>query len=349
MCVIMMFEDEYPKKEMLDSAEAFNKDGGGFSWIDSAKGTVRWEKGMHVTSKFIMETIDRENIQLPIIIHFRIATHGGVNNELCHPFAISAENNEDLEATGQDVNGVLFHNGVWSDWNSVAMKVLLNDKETKLPSGNFSDSRMMAWLIRHLGNNYLQLIDEKVALMTPDGIVRYGKGWSMEGKVDCSNTHWKWRNNNKGWSATNSIGGYSQGTTINDYLSKEDKQDFRGCVPALAKAKGSKDTVTTVNATVNSVKRNARESRSEQEGEEVSLVETGVLNGNTFSGTSEEYEEMFENLGQDANPMNYRYQDYMDKCMKNGRIPKDSDIECGTGFVGEDGTWHEFDDEEEYY
>ena len=52
---------------------------------------------------------------------------------------------------------------------------LLNDKQTTLPDGNFSDSRMMAWLIRHLGNNYLQLIDEKVALMTPNGIIRYGR------------------------------------------------------------------------------------------------------------------------------------------------------------------------------
>jgi hypothetical protein len=332
----MMFEDEYPKKDMLDSAEALNKDGGGFSWIDSAKGTVRWEKGMHVTSQFIMDTIERENVQLPIIIHFRIATHGGVNNELCHPFAVSAENNEDLEPTGQDTEGVLFHNGVWSDWNSVAMKVLLNDKETKLPSGNFSDSRMMAWLIRHLGNNYLQLIDEKVALMTPNGIIRYGKGWSMEGKVDCSNTHWKWRGQNNKWSSTNSKGS-SQSTTINDYLSsKEDAQDFQGCVPTHAKGKGTRSlTVTSVDATVNSAKRNARRNKSVEEGEEVSLI--GGFNGNTFSGTREEYDALF-------NSTNYRYQDYLDKCMRDGKIPKDEDVECGTGFVAEDGTWHEFED-----
>ena len=81
MCVIMLFEDEYPKEEMLKSASALNKDGGGIAWIEEQNGNklVRWRKGMDMTSEKVMKLIKEENIQLPIVIHYRIATHGKID------------------------------------------------------------------------------------------------------------------------------------------------------------------------------------------------------------------------------------------------------------------------------
>ena len=81
MCVIAKYTEAYPTKTMLESMEAMNKDGGGMAWIEGDH--VRWEKGMHVNTKFIMDKIESEKIQLPIIIHFRIATHGSVDTPLC--------------------------------------------------------------------------------------------------------------------------------------------------------------------------------------------------------------------------------------------------------------------------
>jgi hypothetical protein len=313
----MMFEDDYPKKDMLDSAESMNKDGGGFAWIDQAKSIVRWEKGMHVTSKFIMETIERENIQLPIVVHFRIATHGGVNNELCHPFAISAENSEDLDSAGYDTEGVLFHNGIWSDWNSVAMKVLLNDKETKLPDGGFSDSRIMAWLIRHLGTNYLALIDEKVSVLTPQGIKRFGKGWSTEEKAQCSNTHWK--HSPRSWGSNNTHGTtvVSSGNNVTTYLrGGGGRQDFRGCVQTQI-------TDTSQNDKSSETKRK----QTEKEGEEITLTKDTLDDTNTFAGSPEDYEAIYN--------AKYSYEDFLAKNKGFGN-------EGGTGFIGDDGQWHEW-------
>lgn len=317
MCVIMMFEDDYPKKEMLDSAEAMNKDGGGFAWIDKSKGTVRWEKGMHVTAQFIMESIERENIQLPIIVHFRIATHGGVNNELCHPFALSAESGEDLDASGSDMNGVLFHNGIWSDWNSVAMKVLLNNKETRLPEGGFSDSRIMAWLCRHLGTNYLSLIDEKVSVMTPQGIKRFGKGWSTEEKVDCSNLNWKHSRGNLGWGLNAGKSKKDSSPNITMFLGKEDEQDFRENVLPLKGRTYRNDKES-----------NSRENGSVKEGEETALV---------FQGDREDYESIFRDTVEDDT---YTYADHLAEL--SGK-PLSSDV--GTGCFDSKGQWHDFDEE----
>jgi len=199
MCVIMQFTDNYPTKEILASAEATNSHGGGMAWIDNTKGVVRWEKGMHVKAQFIMDKIEQENIQLPVVVHFRIATHGAVDSPLCHPFALT-EGNDDLSESGCDSEGVLFHNGVWSDYSDYAMKVAMT-KGVKIPDGDFSDSRIMAWLVRHLGQNYLGFIDEKVLVLRPEGILRFGE-WSKvmmdvdkkvnkdkEVEVECSNDY----------------------------------------------------------------------------------------------------------------------------------------------------------------
>ena len=183
----MKFTDNYPTEEMLKSAEAMNSDGGGVAWIEGKE--VVWEKGLHVKTKYIMDLIKDCKIQLPMIIHFRITTHGGTNDELCHPFAISKENfNKDIETSGRDTKGVLFHNGIWSNYDDVALDVLKTNPDAHLPdSGNLSDSRVMAWLVQYFGMNYLSMIDEKVTVLTPEGIRTFGKGWTKVQGNECSN------------------------------------------------------------------------------------------------------------------------------------------------------------------
>ena len=145
---------------------------------------------MHITSGYIMDLIEKEKMQLPIIIHFRIATHGKVDTPLCHPFAIS-EGVDDLSAKGEDEQGVLFHNGIWHNYDEMAMKVATSNKDIHIPDGDLSDSRIMAWLVKYLGMNYLSMIKEKSIVLTPKGIFQYGDGWcdvKVDDKiVECSN------------------------------------------------------------------------------------------------------------------------------------------------------------------
>jgi hypothetical protein len=187
MCVIMCFEDQFPTMDMLQNAEDINPHGGGMSWINK-DGDVQWMKGRHMTPKIVMKMIKEGKIQLPIIIHYRIATHGAVNDMLCHPFPLGkkAVNQEQ----GITKEGVMFHNGVWTDYNEYAIKLCMN-RNINIPDGDMSDSSIMAWIASHVGHNFLHFTEEKVITMTPKGITRYGEGWVEVNKVTCSNDYFE--------------------------------------------------------------------------------------------------------------------------------------------------------------
>ena len=321
MCVIMAFEDKYPTKEILESAETTNKDGGGIAWI--ADGKVKWEKGLHVKSQYIQDLIDKEKIQLPIIIHFRIATHGGVNDSLCHPFAISAQNTEDLELTGDDKEGVMFHNGIWSKWDDVAMQVLIKHNDIKMPDGGLSDSRVMAWCIRFFGINYLSLIDEKVLVLTPKGVQRFGKGWGTVDSVTCSNTHFEKPKSN-GYTYMNGSG-YStmydsntDRTTITK--NEESSKDFRGSAKLKDKKSGTK-------------KGKGKKGKSQRNMESLREGETIAI------GSQEEYEEEYKMLLESQIAQKKADLARLVGSMNTTDYEENSE-ELGTGFFDEVGKWH---------
>jgi hypothetical protein len=74
---------------------------------------------------------------VPHVLHFRLATHGGVKPELTHPFVVHEES--PLVQAGVSERPVLAHNGVWS-------LHALKQKEVRL-EGPVSDTRVLAaWL-----------------------------------------------------------------------------------------------------------------------------------------------------------------------------------------------------------
>jgi hypothetical protein len=182
MCVIILCDKDsgFPALATLESAEQMNSHGGGIAWIENGK--VRYKKG--IKAKEIFEITKK--IQLPAIIHFRIASIGSVKNELCHPFEI---NEEASTALSGSCDGVLFHNGTWSDWNEICMRAVVS-KGIKFPAGDWSDSRAMAWLADKFGVNFLSLIDtsNKIAVLTPEGITKFGRYVEVEKNL-CSNDY----------------------------------------------------------------------------------------------------------------------------------------------------------------
>ena len=323
MCVIMAFEDKYPTKEILESAETTNKDGGGIAWIDDGK--VKWEKGLHVKSQYIQDLIAKEKIQLPIIIHFRIATHGGVNDSLCHPFAISSQNTEDLELAGDDKEGVMFHNGILSKWEDVAMQVLIKHNDVKMPDGGLSDSRIMAWCIRFFGINYLSLIDEKVLVLTPKGVQRFGKGWGTVDKVTCSNTHFD-KPKHTGYTYMNGSGYTSVYDLDSDRTSytksEESKKDFQGSV-VLKEKDGTKKKG----------KGKGKKGKSKRNMESLKEGETIAI------GSQEEYEEEYKMLLEAQIVKKQSELARLQKSMKTSELD-DTSEDLGTGWFDEVGQWH---------
>jgi len=180
MCVIICCEKDYPDKKTLKEAEQWNENGGGMAWIE--KGKVRYRKG--IKGKEMLDIIEKRKVQLPFIVHFRIATVGKVCNELCHPFPI--EDEAPLKTHGI-TDAVLFHNGQWSDWRDWLLKTAIR-KKIKMPRDIWSDSRGLAFLAYHYGIDVLNTIStNKIAVLTKDGIQKFGDRWCTIGKVSCSN------------------------------------------------------------------------------------------------------------------------------------------------------------------
>lgn len=205
MCVIMLAQKVRPTEEMIQKAWDANDDGAGIAWrqLDS-KGNpeVHFEKGL-------ME-IDRvkelcAKLPLPYVVHFRVASVGGVKPTLTHPFPISKD--ASLLLAGRTKGGVLFHNGHWADWNSKALEAAIHSNN-QIPIGDWSDTRAMAWMISIYGPGFMEFLPtQRGVYFTPKRLDLFvGPGWTKINEVWCSNDIFWIRNR----SVTTSYGGYGR-------------------------------------------------------------------------------------------------------------------------------------------
>lgn len=191
MCVIISGTKKKPSLIELRAAEDQNSDGGGMAWI-TRKG-VEYRKGLSA------DQIHAELEALPHstrwVVHFRFATVGDPSDGLCHPFEISRDTN--LNTSGR-VNRTLFHNGTVSDWRDRLHDITIDPKfKTSIPSGEWSDSRGVAWLLAlNESIRPLNFIEGKYIVLDRHGLKRFpsnGAGWSDEGGIMYSNTYWRRR------------------------------------------------------------------------------------------------------------------------------------------------------------
>ena len=193
MCVIICIEDgKYPSKSTLEDAESMNSHGGSIAWLDR-NGRKNYQKG--IKAKAIMKIINKQLKPKGIetaIIHFRIASIGTVNKALCHPFEIT--NRVELNLTGKSMSAdLLFHNGTWSEYAEEMLGYMgEQQKPVTIPYGEFSDSRVMAYLAKRMGvKKMAKLVTgwNKIAVLTSTGIKRYGTGWVDFKGNKCSNDY----------------------------------------------------------------------------------------------------------------------------------------------------------------
>lgn len=197
MCVILVCSQGIaPNQDVLEACAERNDHGAGIAWRDGD--VVRWEKGVNMKVPDVQAIMKR--IKFPYIIHFRISSVGMICNELCHPFPIGGL---DTRREGQSRHGVVFHNGTWHLWKS-DLKDWCRTTGHRIPDGRLSDSRAMAILAGTYGPNWLTLMDEKIAFLTPTQceIVGTTVQWSRrdsqgrvclgnEAGIWFSNDHWE--------------------------------------------------------------------------------------------------------------------------------------------------------------
>lgn len=179
MCVILVCEKQKPNFKTIKACYNSNKDGMGIAFL--RKGQVHWAKGIEKP-----EDINNlvELVKPPFVLHFRISTVGGNSKLLTHPFPIM--NSAKLALWGRTKSGVLFHNGHWSDWEERLFDIVM--RGYKLPKGEWSDSRAIAWLTAKFGEQMLSLIPaQKIAILSPSGVKTYGVGWIKKDGILYSN------------------------------------------------------------------------------------------------------------------------------------------------------------------
>lgn len=128
MCVIMVKPKgkEMVSKEIRRQMWDRNKDGAGFMYLNKDKKVII-SKGFMTFDDFekgLSSVKDVKNIKdTPMVLHFRITTHGGTSPENTHPFPISSVESH-LQALDVSCNLAMAHNGVI---NSVETSATLSD------------------------------------------------------------------------------------------------------------------------------------------------------------------------------------------------------------------------------
>jgi len=175
MCVIVICNEVKPKRDILEDCGYCNPDGAGIAWIVGKK--VHYLKGLD-TNELISYT---KHLDLPYVVHFRIATAGGVTKNLCHPFPIRKKQDTKLFGKAKEV---LFHNG-----------------HVHLPTRNsWSDSKELALKVAQDGKEILkEFFGQRFVLMNHKRFLKYGNFTKRYG-LEFSNMRWDYSYKASNWS-----------------------------------------------------------------------------------------------------------------------------------------------------
>jgi hypothetical protein len=165
-----------PSRAILEACHAVNPHGAGIAWRQ--RGKVRWMKNLEPDDLEILLA------ELPgeIVIHFRWASVGGVDADLCHPFPVSSKAGIDLHG---EAAAVLFHNGTWTGYDE-ALRRLRQDHGKRLPTGPMSDTRAAALCVHVHGRRILSKLPGRWVWMGAKQTHLYGD-WDEFERMRASN------------------------------------------------------------------------------------------------------------------------------------------------------------------
>jgi hypothetical protein len=160
--------------------QCFNKnpDGAGYMVLDPDTKLVKIHKGFFKFKKF-KRAISQLDPMAEAVYHFRISTHGAVNADNCHPFALRPEPTSTLDLAPVAV----CHNGQISGFGDD--KTVSDTQEfvrTVLPM--IQDVNLMIKLLDSIGGSKFCLMDKEGA------VLKVGTFHEVDGAY-YSNLHWK--------------------------------------------------------------------------------------------------------------------------------------------------------------
>ena len=179
-----------PKKTNLPSLEILkqcwdsNPDGAGFALRTEREYSIEIHKGYMTWKQFVTayEKYHLADFTGDLLLHFRIATHGGISPGLTHPFSLTKDVKL-LKHTNVRTNYALIHNGMLPIESESDISDTMEFCRRLAPL--YQNSPAALELIQGMAGN------NKIAVMTRDKVHLFGE-WECIDGVYFSNTLWDW-------------------------------------------------------------------------------------------------------------------------------------------------------------
>ena len=185
MCVISIIENEnmIPTKKTMKDMEKTNPHGNGFGVWDNNKQAIYIKKGIELKElmRLTKEHKDKGNLQQ--IQHYRIKSHGTINDFNTQGFQIKNGSSNDLEYYTN--NDILWHNGTLSMdiLNDMAIQIMTNHKDAIYPTNkdnsDISDTFLLSWILSYVDYSILNMFTDSNRFCIMNGkngkITKYGK------------------------------------------------------------------------------------------------------------------------------------------------------------------------------
>lgn len=181
MCVISIIENEnmIPTKKTSKLMWNNNPHGAGFGKFDKKEKCIYIKKGINLKEINKLTQIGKNEGNLNMVQHYRIASVGSHDNkDLTHGFEIKNGSSNQLEYYTN--NDVLWHNGTldMDILNNMALDIMIKNKYAIYPSGELSDSRLLAFILNYVDYSILNMFTDQNRFCIMNGktgkITKYG-------------------------------------------------------------------------------------------------------------------------------------------------------------------------------
>ena len=231
MCVISIInnKNEFPTKDTMELMYKSNSHYSSICFFDEVKKQLYVKRGIELKEIIKISNKAKKQGNYKQIQHYRIASSGSHDNKsLNHGFEIkkNSKNLNSLEFYSS--HDQFFHNGTidLNILNDLALKIMVNNPDAVYPSGEISDSKLLAFILAYTDYSILNMFTDSNKFCIISGkngsIKRYGK-WDIlkddNRKMTVSNDYFKHDYLKSSYS-------FDEEPSMLEYLTKDEKKEF---------------------------------------------------------------------------------------------------------------------------
>lgn len=195
MCIIAYkpINVSFPSNDTLKTCFENNPDGAGFMY--PAEDGVHIHKGFMTFKSFKKAIAPLRNKNIPVVMHFRITTHGGTSPEMTQPFPCTSKTKklkklDSLSRVGIAHNGIIDMTRDAKEISDTALFIKRYASFLIKDANYYKDERIPRMIEEMMGS--------KMAILSKDGHVEIlGKGWKHtdDGMWYSNDSYepWNWR------------------------------------------------------------------------------------------------------------------------------------------------------------